>query len=448
MVLNGDRGLVAHLFQDLGLNPIAFLSSAFWAMPSLVVATLWWGVGLPLALFLASLQQIPPELYEAAELDHASRLTVLRRITLPAIRRTTLLVVVLQLVAQFQMFGQSELMTRGGPADSTPSIVQYIYQTGFRDWQIGLAAAWSPSQSSARSSQSCSMAKPTIRQNRTTAMTRQRRSSVSPTAWAVGAYGAIRARGLSVPDDVSLVGFDDEIFASEMTPPMWIERTEHRRSRVPPNRDRACRPVACPRRLGPRDVAETECGVDAIDGRLRPDPVHAGQLREPARPFDGAPVVAEQRRGGDRMTLLTLVTSALAGYAFARIEFPGGNALFLLMLTGLMVPEQAVLIPLHTMFSDWGLHNTHLALMVPHVAVPVCGAEQAFLNGDVAILVNGTWGVDKYSTLVAAGTTKLHDYRVIPRSSAATWIFCSRTGRRTRRTRPPRCLGCAVDDRD
>jgi multiple sugar transport system permease protein len=141
MVLNGDRGLIAHLFQDLGLRPIAFLSNAFWAMPSLVVATLWWGVGLPLALFLASLQQIPPELYEAAELDHASRWTVLRRITLPAIRRTTLLVVVLQLVAQFQMFGQSELMTKGGPADSTLSIVQYIYQTGFRDWQIGSAAA-------------------------------------------------------------------------------------------------------------------------------------------------------------------------------------------------------------------------------------------------------------------------------------------------------------------
>jgi multiple sugar transport system permease protein len=71
------------------------------------------------------------------------------------------------------------------------------------------------------------------------------------------------------------------------------------------------------------------------------------------------------------MTLLTLVTSALAGYAFARIEFPGRRALFLLVLTGLMVPEQAVFIPLHTMFADWGLHNTHLALLVPHVAVPV-----------------------------------------------------------------------------
>ena len=141
MVLNGDRGLVAHFMQNIGLSPIAFLSNPYWAMPSLVVATLWWGVGLPLALFLASLQQIPPELYEAAELDYASRWTVLRRITLPAIRRTTLLVVVLQLVAQFQMFGQSELMTKGGPANGTLTVVQFIYRTGFRDWQIGAAAA-------------------------------------------------------------------------------------------------------------------------------------------------------------------------------------------------------------------------------------------------------------------------------------------------------------------
>ena len=141
MVLNGDRGLIAHLFRSLGMEPIQFLSDTFWAMPSLAIATLWWGVGLPMALFLASLGQIPKELYEAADLDSASRWTVLRRITLPAIKRTTVLVLVLQIVAQFQMIGQSQLMTRGGPADRTRSLVQYIYETGFRDWQIGYAAA-------------------------------------------------------------------------------------------------------------------------------------------------------------------------------------------------------------------------------------------------------------------------------------------------------------------
>lgn len=141
MMLNGDRGMIAHLFRSVGLQPIDFLRDSFWAMPSLVVATLWWGVGLPLALFVAALQQIPDELYEAAELDHASRWTTLWRITLPSIRRTIILVLVLQIVAHFQIFGQPLLMTGGGPADTTRTLVQLIYHTGFRDWQIGYASA-------------------------------------------------------------------------------------------------------------------------------------------------------------------------------------------------------------------------------------------------------------------------------------------------------------------
>lgn len=71
------------------------------------------------------------------------------------------------------------------------------------------------------------------------------------------------------------------------------------------------------------------------------------------------------------MTLMVLVVSSLAGYAFARLEFPFKRTLFLVMVAGLMVPEQAVFIPLHTMFSDWGLHNTHFALAMPRVAVPI-----------------------------------------------------------------------------
>ena len=71
------------------------------------------------------------------------------------------------------------------------------------------------------------------------------------------------------------------------------------------------------------------------------------------------------------MTLLTLIVSSLAGYAFARIEFPGRRVLFAFVLTGLMVPEQAVFIPLHVMFASFDLHNTHAALLLPHVAVPM-----------------------------------------------------------------------------
>ncbi|MCA2410313.1 carbohydrate ABC transporter permease (plasmid) [Rhizobium leguminosarum bv. viciae 248] len=71
------------------------------------------------------------------------------------------------------------------------------------------------------------------------------------------------------------------------------------------------------------------------------------------------------------MTILVLIVSSMAGYAFARLEFPFKKTLFMLVIAGLMVPEQAVFIPLHTMVSGWGLHNTHFALVMPRVAVPI-----------------------------------------------------------------------------
>lgn len=141
MVLSADRGLIAPVFEAFGLQPINFLGSPTWALPAIAVTTLWWGVGLPMALFLAALGQIPRELYEAAELDHASRWGVLTRITLPSIRHTILLVLVLQIVAQFQVFGQPMLMTHGGPANTTRTLVMYIYETAFRDLFVGYGSA-------------------------------------------------------------------------------------------------------------------------------------------------------------------------------------------------------------------------------------------------------------------------------------------------------------------
>lgn len=141
MVLNPDRGLIANGLRAVGLEPIAFLSDRDWAMPALMVTTLWWTAGFPMALFLAGLQQIPPEVYEAARLDNASRWSVLRHITLPALARTTLLVVVLQTIMHLQVFGQPLLMTRGGPSNSTRPLVQLIYETSFRDWRSGYASA-------------------------------------------------------------------------------------------------------------------------------------------------------------------------------------------------------------------------------------------------------------------------------------------------------------------
>ena len=141
MVYLPDRGLLTNILAVFGHEPIAFLSSQTLALPAIAIATVWWGIGLPMMLFLAALQQIPRELYEAAALDNAGRWRSFRHITLPSIRRTTVLVAVVEIVYQFQLFGQSLLLTRGGPNNASRPIVQFIYETGFRDWDLGYAAA-------------------------------------------------------------------------------------------------------------------------------------------------------------------------------------------------------------------------------------------------------------------------------------------------------------------
>lgn len=135
VVLDPRRGLLAKAVE------VDVLSNRWLAMPAIVVTTVWWGVGFPMVLFLAGLQQIPRAVYEAAELDRASRWAVLRRITLPALARTTLLVVVMEFIMQFQIFGQVLLLTGGGPSSSTRVVVMYLYESAFRDWQLGYASA-------------------------------------------------------------------------------------------------------------------------------------------------------------------------------------------------------------------------------------------------------------------------------------------------------------------
>jgi multiple sugar transport system permease protein len=141
MVLIPDGGLVASILTTIGLRPIPFLSDAHLAMPALAIVTIWWCIGLPMMLFLAALQQVPADLYEAAALDNAGGWRTLTRITLPSIRRTAIVVIVIEIVLQFQLFGQAQIMTLGGPNNASLPIVLFIYQIGFQRWDIGYAAA-------------------------------------------------------------------------------------------------------------------------------------------------------------------------------------------------------------------------------------------------------------------------------------------------------------------
>lgn len=141
MVYSPNRGLLSGTLQSVGMDPVAVLANSATVLPALAVATIWWSIGLPMILLLAALQQIPDELYEAAAMDNATRWQAFRSITFPSIRRTFIVVVIIELILQFQFFGQPYLMTQGGPDNTSRSLAQFIYETGFRNWTIGYASA-------------------------------------------------------------------------------------------------------------------------------------------------------------------------------------------------------------------------------------------------------------------------------------------------------------------
>lgn len=135
------QGLIANVTEVLGGTPINWLTDQQFAMAAIVIATIWWSLGIAMILFLAGLQDISRDIYEAAALDNARGVKAFWHVTLPNLRRTITLVVVLQIILHFQIFGQSHLMTQGGPNDTTQTLVRYIYQTGFRDSELGRASA-------------------------------------------------------------------------------------------------------------------------------------------------------------------------------------------------------------------------------------------------------------------------------------------------------------------
>jgi multiple sugar transport system permease protein len=140
-VLAPDAGLLGEAAQALGATPIPFLSHPTWSLWALALTTIWWSIGLPMMLFLAGLQQIPGDIYEAAALDRASIWATFWRLTLPSLRRTVLLVVMLQTAAQLQLFGQAQLLTGGGPGGATRTMVLFIFEAAFGRWELGYATA-------------------------------------------------------------------------------------------------------------------------------------------------------------------------------------------------------------------------------------------------------------------------------------------------------------------
>lgn len=139
---NSDFGLINEALRAIGLrNPPIWLSDPRWAMPALIIMSVWRQAGYNMVLFLAGLQGVPVHLYEAAEIDGANRWQRFWSITLPMLSPTTFFVLVISIIGSFQVFDQALILTNGGPADATHTVVMFIYNQGFQYFKMGYAAA-------------------------------------------------------------------------------------------------------------------------------------------------------------------------------------------------------------------------------------------------------------------------------------------------------------------
>jgi multiple sugar transport system permease protein len=134
-------GLVNQLLAQLGIAPVDWLGDPHWAMPAIIVMSIWKNFGFNMVIFVAGLQAIPERLYEAASLDGAGPFRQFRHVTLPMLAPTALFVAVMTMIGGFQLFAEPYVMTQGGPSNATLSIVLLMFQEGFRFWNMGYAAA-------------------------------------------------------------------------------------------------------------------------------------------------------------------------------------------------------------------------------------------------------------------------------------------------------------------
>ena len=140
-LFNPKFGLINYLLSLVGIVGPGWLFDAHWAMPAIILTSVWKDLGFVLVLFLAGLQAIPHDYYEAAALDGAGRIRQFTAITLPLLAPTTFFVTIISLINSFQVFDQVWVMTEGGPAGATTVLVEQVVKHAFRYGEMGYAAA-------------------------------------------------------------------------------------------------------------------------------------------------------------------------------------------------------------------------------------------------------------------------------------------------------------------
>jgi multiple sugar transport system permease protein len=140
-LFNTRYGLLNYALGGLGIDPIDWLGDPHWAMPAIILFAVWKNFGYNMIIFLAGLQSIPEELYEAARIDGASVWRQFASVTLPMLSPVVMLVGILTIAGYFQLFAEPYVMTQGGPLQSTVSVLYFMYEEGFKWWNLGSASA-------------------------------------------------------------------------------------------------------------------------------------------------------------------------------------------------------------------------------------------------------------------------------------------------------------------
>jgi multiple sugar transport system permease protein len=140
-LFNPTLGLLNRILSYVGLGPYPWIYSPTWAMPSVILVATWKEIGYYMVMFLAGLQGIPLSYYEAARIDGANIIQEFLSITVPLVSPTTFFVLITSIIGSFQIFDLTTVLTRGGPANATNTLVMYVYQAGFQFFRMGYASA-------------------------------------------------------------------------------------------------------------------------------------------------------------------------------------------------------------------------------------------------------------------------------------------------------------------
>jgi len=140
-LLNSQFGIINYGLSFLGIKQINWLGDPNLVIPALSLTTIWWGFGFPMLIFIAGLQGIPEQLYEAARIDGANSRQLFLKITLPLLRPTILFITVTGVISHFQVYGQPLIMTSGGPGRSSYTLIFYLYEIAWTAFRMGYGAA-------------------------------------------------------------------------------------------------------------------------------------------------------------------------------------------------------------------------------------------------------------------------------------------------------------------